>query len=87
MHHGIEGMEAGKFLLYDDKSRFLTFERLVETFGSFFICKNVFKGGYSFISFIIWIHFSFLTPVLFVLAQDGDIFMLFATLAFCQTVY
>ena len=29
MHHGIEGMEAGKFLLYDDKSRFLTFERLV----------------------------------------------------------
>lgn len=51
------GMAAGKYLIYDDKSHFLTFERLVETLEGFLICKDVFKGSYSFISFIIWIHF------------------------------
>lgn len=43
MHKGIEGMEAGKFLLYDDKSRFLTFERLVETLEGFLSVRMCLK--------------------------------------------
>lgn len=34
---GIEGMAAGVFLLYDDKSYFLTLERFMETLEGFYL--------------------------------------------------